>query len=162
MEKKILSNKMDRPILIYIAMDGCHACKNYDKEWPKVMKALQGRATFVKINCYEKGKELPPPVVLAPYANWFPSIVLAGPNSYYRCFTPDDQVNKEEYSDKYLIKGVKFNAVWTGKEFEFTGRDNSAENTINWFNQTVGSIPQIDEQTPPRLFSNMPQGRVLA
>lgn len=144
---------MDLPVLIYIAMEGCGACERYEKEWPKVMAALAGRAKFIKFNCYAGGKNLPPPAVLELYTGWFPSILLAGPNSYYRCFTPDDQTNKEEYSDRYVIKGIKFNAVWTNQKYEFGGRENNAENTINWFNQTVGSIPKIDEQTPPRLFA---------
>lgn len=145
---------MDLPVLIYIAKYRCPACVNFEKEWEQVKQKLQGRARFVKFNCYDQGRDLPPPPVLDLYSSWFPSIVLAGPKSYYRCFTNDDRINTEEYSDKYTIKGIKFNAVKTNSGYEFGGRPNSADSVVNWFNQVVNTIPSIDESTPPRKYSS--------
>lgn len=136
---------MDLPVLIYLSKYRCSACVNFQDEWEQTKQKLAGRARFVEFKCYDQGQDLPPPAVLDLYSSWFPSLVLAGPNSYSRCFTPDDRV-APSYSDKYTMKGVKFNAVKTGDEYVFGGRANTSNNVVNWFNQIVGTIPSIDEQ----------------
>ncbi len=145
---------MDLPVLIYISKYRCPACDHFKKEWEQTKQKLAGRARFVQFACWDQGKDLPPPPVLDQYSGWFPSIVLAGPKSYYRCFNPDDQINTAEYSNSYTIKGIKFNAVKTNDGYEFGGRPNTAEAISNWFNQVVGTIPSIDEATMPSGYSN--------
>ena len=144
---------LNLPVLIYLAEDPCPACSFYNGEWEKVKKQLDGKARFVKFICKpgQPGGNVPPP--LAKYGSWFPSIVLAGPKSYFRMFTPDDKVNEDEYSDQYTIKGKKFNAVETASGYEFGARPNTADNTIMWFDQVAPTVPQYDEPTPPRNFA---------
>ena len=135
---------MSLPVLIYISKYRCPACVHFQKEWEQIKEKLKDRAIFVEFKCYDQGKDLPPPAVLDQYSSWFPSLVLVGPNSYFRCFTPDDRI-ATTYSDKYSIKGVKFNAVKTNEGYEFAGRPNTSETVVNWFNQVAGTIPSIDE-----------------
>jgi hypothetical protein len=156
-----MSNQnLDLPVLIYLAKDPCPACTFYNGEWEKTKQQLQGKARFVKFTCKPgmPGGNVPPP--LAKYGTWFPSLILAGPKSYFRIFTPDDKVNDDEYSDQYAIKGKKFNAVETSTGYEFAGRTNTADNTVMWFNQIASTIPQYDERTPPRKFANLFQSNV--
>lgn len=152
---------LNLPVLIYISRVECPACEGFqdqfgrnvpgfDVEWDKAKYALRGKARFVKIKCAPKeGLNAPPP--LMKYAGWFPSVVMAGPRSYFRCFTPEDQVNTEEYSNTYQILGKKFNSVMTPGGYEHSGRPNTAENLVNWFNINSENIP--DEPTPPRRFT---------
>ena len=144
---------MNLPVLIYIAKDPCPACTAYNPEWEKIKRELDGKARFVKIICNAQTPH--PPPCLAKYAHWFPSIVLVGPKSYFRCFTPDDKINREDWVEGYIIKGKKFNALEDRGVYQYAGRPNTAENTLMWFNQVVGIIPQIDELTPPRKFVSM-------
>ena len=141
---------LNLPVLIYGAKDGCRACQFYEPEWDRVMNELQGRARFVKLTCRN---DLPPPGPLAKYLTWYPSIVLAGPKSYFRCFTPDDNVNEEEFSPSYTIRARKFNANETPAGFRFANNDNTAANTIAWFNQTAPDVPNYDEPMPPRRYA---------
>lgn len=149
---------LDLPVLIYLSKEHCPACTYYNGEWEKVKQQLNGKARFVKFNCNPgvPGKNVPP--VFNRYfqpedKGWFPAVLLAGPNSYFRAFTPDDKVNKDEYSDQYTIRAKKFNAVEIPSGYEFAGRPQTAEYTIMWFNQVVGTVPEYDEKTPPRNFS---------
>ena len=144
------------PVLIYISKQNCPGCLFYNNEWEKVKQQLNGRARFVKFTCYPgpssdpNSKNIPPP--LAKYGTWFPSIILAGPKSYFKCFTPDDQINTDEYSNDYIIKAKKFNAVETNDEYEFAGRPNNADQTVMWFNQIVNSVSEYDDVTPPKKY----------
>lgn len=152
---------LNLPVLIYIAKDTCPACTHYNEEWEKVKKQLYGRARFVKFTCHPgiAGKNVPP--VFDRYfqprdkGHWFPAIILAGPKSYFRAFTPNDQVNNDEYSDQYTIRAKKFNSVEIPSGYEYGGRPNTADNTILWFNQIVDTVSQYDEQIPPRKFSHL-------
>jgi hypothetical protein len=147
---------MNLPVLIYLAKDTCPACVNYNNEWEEVKEELDGRARFVKFICHPgmPGRNIPP--VFNHYFQpdgWFPTVLLAGPKSYFRAFTPDDKINEDEYSDNYTIRAKKFNSIETPSGYEYGGRPNSADNTILWFNQIVNTVPQYDERTPPRKFS---------
>lgn len=133
------------PVLIYIAKDKCPACIHYASEWEDVITKLNGRARMVKIVCYPQGQNLPPPPPLKLYVQAFPTIFLAGPRSYFRCFTPDDQINYDQYADDYIIKGIKM---------ETLGR-RDAESTVEWFNQVVSTIDQLDEPIPPRRYADI-------
>ena len=143
-------NDLRLPVLIYGAKERCGACGSYDHEWEEIKRRLGGRARFVK---FLTTKDRPPPPPLARYMTWYPSLILAGPKSYFRCFTPDDQVNTQEYSPHYTIRAKKFNAVETADGFEYAYGDNTADNTINWFNQVAPTVAQYDEPTPPRTYS---------
>lgn len=128
----------DLPILIYIAKNSCPACVIFNKEWEKIKMMLNGRAIFVKFACQPgtPGGNVPP--VFDKYfepKGWFPTLLLAEPKSYYTAFTPNDQVNTQTYSDQYIIKAKKFNAVKTQNGYEYAGRPNTAENILLWFNQ---------------------------
>lgn len=146
---------MNLPVLIYVAKKGCPACVYYDTQWTEVKERLRGLARFVKFTCDPNvaGMNIPPP--LEYYVTWFPTILIAGPKSYFRIFTPDDKVNEDEYSDNYTIRAKKFNAVQTDKGFEFAGRGNTADATIMWFNQIVNTVSQFDEPLPPRRFAHL-------
>lgn len=133
------------PILIYVAKDKCPACIQYQPEWEKVSNVLNGQARIVKINCYPNNENLPPPPPLSQYIQWFPSILLAGPRSYFRCFTPDDQINHDQYSDDYTIRCLQMD----------TSQGVDAESTLAWFNKASLMVPQIDEPTPPNRYAHL-------
>jgi hypothetical protein len=148
---------MNLPILVYISKESCPACVRYNEEWEKIKTQLNGKARFVKFNCQpgQPGRNIPPVFnkYFQPQGNGvFPTILLAGPNSYFRAFTPDDKVNINEYSDQYTIKAKKFNSVEIPGGYEYAGRPNTADNTVNWFNQIVNTVPEYDEKIPSRLF----------
>lgn len=154
-----MSNQnLNLPVLIYLAKDPCPACSSYNGEWEKVKKQLAGKARFVKFTCKpgHPGGNVPPPFSKyfeGPNGGWFPTILVAGPKSYFRIFTSDDKVNDDEYSDKYTIKAKKFNAVEVAGGYEYGGRPNTVDNTIVWFDQVAPTVSQYDEQTPPRKFA---------
>ena len=140
------------PVLIYGGKEGCKACVAFESEWTELCRRLQGQARLVKFNCdYEK----PPPGPLKKYFGWYPSIALAGPKSYFRCFTPDDQVNEDEFSDDYMIRARKFNATEGPDGFEFAGNGNTARNVEDWFRQVAPTVQLYDEPAPPRRYSHL-------
>src|SRR5665648_764544 len=118
---------MEVPVLIYIAKHGCGACEKYQPEWEQVQHKLAGRARCVKFDCYAPPEHLPPPPPLAEYSSWYPNLVLAGPKSYGRCFTPDDQINSKQWSDDYTIKGTVMNAVRTPSGYQHAGDPYTAQ-----------------------------------
>lgn len=138
------------PILIYLSKDGCPACKYFESQWDKIKQKLNGKVRFVKFTCDHNRQACPG---LQKYVGWYPSIVLAGPKSYFRIFTTDDKVNEIDYVSSYEIKGLKFNAVKTSNGFEYGGRPNTADGVISWYNRISDQIPQIDEATLPRKYS---------
>jgi len=137
------------PILIYLSRTGCPACMAFEPHWEKIKHELNGRVRFVKFVCDSSRKTCPG---LQKYADWFPSIILAGPKSYFRVFTADDKINNVDYSGSYEIKGLKFNAIKTSTGYEYAGRANTSSTVIPWFNRVVDKIPQIDESTLPVLY----------
>lgn len=151
---------LNLPVLIYFGKESCPACIFYNKEWDKVKSMINGKARFVKFTCNPGvyGRNVPP--VFNKYfqpedKGWFPAVILAGPKSYFRAFTPDDKVNNEEYSDEYTVRAKKFNSVEIPSGYEYAGRPNTAENTVMWFNQIVDTVQEYDEKTPPRKFSHL-------
>lgn len=142
---------LDLPVLIYLKEDGCPACQVFDPEWEKIKAGLQGRARFVKFSC---NSNLPAPGPLSKYSGWYPSIILAGPKSYFRCFTPEDQVNEDEFSPQYTIKAKKYNAVETGSGFEYNHQSNDAKSITNWFDKISPSVRQFDESAPPKRYQS--------
>lgn len=125
---------MDLPILIYGSKDGCPACVRFDHEWKEVCRRLENKARLIKFNCTA---QKPAPKPLRRYFTWFPSIMIAEPESYFKCFTVDDQVNEKEWSEDNVINGIKFNAVETPTGYDFAGRPNTAENVISWFEENA-------------------------
>ena len=150
-------SNLNLPVLIYFSKDHCPACTYYNDEWEKVKTQLDGKARFVKFKCDPgaPGKNIPPVFnkYFQPQGGWFPTIMLAGPKSYFRAFTPDDKVNNEEYSNEYTVKAKPFNRIETPLGYDYAGRPNTADNTILWFNQIVNTVPEYDEKTPPHKFS---------
>lgn len=144
-----MSTPIDAPVLLYMSKNGCSACTVFEKQWENIKKELHGKARLIKFTCNE---EYPPPSNLYVYSTWFPSIILAGPKSYFRCFTLDDKVNDVDYKDTYVIKAKKFNAVKTGRGFTYAGRPNTSEGIIDWYNRIADTIPSIDELTPPSKY----------
>lgn len=130
---------MTQPVLIYIAKEGCPACIAFQPEWEKIKQRLRGKAHFVKFVCD------PPRVVipscLAKYATWYPSIILAGPKSYYKKYTHDDRVLP---CDGHTIKAKKYNAVETSYGYEYAGRPNNADNVVMWYGQVVDKVLRED------------------
>lgn len=140
------------PVLIYLSKNGCPACKAFEPHWEKIKQRLNGKTRFVKFMCDEHRHACPG---LQKYAGWYPSIILAGPKSYFRIFTADDKVNEVDYSNSYEIKALKFNAVEEGDEFKYGGRPNTADGVVSWFNRVADRISQIDETTLPRRYNNL-------
>lgn len=141
---------LNLPVLIYGAKEKCPACHHFEPEWEELSRQLQGQVRLVKFTC---NSQKPPPAPLKKYFTWFPSIILAGPKSYFRCFTHDDQVNEDEFSDDYVIKAQKFNAKETPQGYEFAGQPNTAKNVIDWLKKTAPSVWYYDEPTPPRRYA---------
>lgn len=142
----------DKPILIYVAKENCPACDKFtrDGNWERIMSTIgDGRATFVK---FEIGPDRALPDVLTRRDYFFPMIILAAPNSYYRCFTRDDKINSSGWTNGYKIKGFRFNVVedQDGK-YTWAGRETNASGVIDWFNKVAPKIPSIDEPngSPP-------------
>lgn len=140
------------PVLIYGAKEGCGACKFFESEWQQLCRELQGQARLVKFNCT---RDKPAPGPLQKYLTWYPSIVLAGPKSYFRCFTPDDGVNEQDFTEDYIIKAKKFNATEGPAGFQFAGQNNSARNIADWFRQTAPTLSSYDEPTPPSRYAHL-------
>src|SRR5579875_1028003 len=142
------------PILIYISKDGCGACEMFNNEWDKIKMDLKNRAVFVRFKCTNEKK---PPSCLAKYVLWFPCIVLAGPKSYFRCFTHNDKINEVDYDPNYTIKGKQFNAVESNGQIVFAGRNNNRDTVVNWFNQVHTEVMLNDELTYPKKYINFMQ-----
>lgn len=142
---------LNLPVLIYLAKNNCPACIRYEPEWEEVKRRLNGRARFVKFNINAPYSNTP--TSLAKYATWFPSIILAGPKSYFREFTPNDQINTVDHRDGYTIKAKKYNAVETSSGYQYGGRENTADGTVMWFNQISNTVPDYDETDIPKIFS---------
>lgn len=140
----------NQPVIIYLAKDGCPACVKTDPEWKKVVSQLGNKFNMIEFTCYRMGESLPPPPCLEKYTQWFPTILMAGPNSYYRCFTVDDKINTVDYSPDYIIKAIPMNAVETASGYEYTGHPYSADYIVDWINRTLPKIKQLDD---PRLPS---------
>jgi hypothetical protein len=128
-------SEYDLPILIYFAKEGCPACIQYESEWKKVIQQLKEKGRFIKFNC---SSTLPPPPSLSPYVDAFPTIMLAAPRSYFKCFTPNDQINYEECTNGYTIKGIKMNP----------DRGLNSNKTVEWFHENVPSILRMNEPLP--------------
>lgn len=140
----------DLPVLIYIAKGSCPACTVFNTEWEKLGQMLKGKARLVKFACQPgtPGGNIPP--VFNKYfqpKGWYPTILLAGPNSYFKAFTPDDKVNIAQYSDSYTVRARKFNSVEIPNGYEYAGRPNNADNIFMWFNQVAPTIRDYDESS---------------
>lgn len=144
-----MEENLDLPVLIYGAREGCGACKFFEPEWQQLCRQLQGKTRLVKFHCDHRN---PPPEPLKRYFTWFPSVILAGPKSYFRCFTPDDQINEDEFSNNYTIKARKFNATEGPNGFQFAGNNNTAQNVIDWFQKVAPTVQSYDESSPPRRY----------
>lgn len=143
---------MNLPVLIYISKEGCPACSHFDAEWGKIKNNLSGKARFVK---FVTTANLGPPPALLKYSGWFPSVVLAGPKSYFRVFTDDDKINDIDYDGNYVIKAKKFNAAEENGTFVFGGRPNTANSVETWFSQVSPTVREYDEKTPPKRYPQM-------
>jgi len=146
-----MSGSLNLPVLIYISKQGCPACTFFNKQWDLLKTQLSGKARLVKFVC---DASHPPPPALRKYSGWFPSVILAGPKSYFRIFTPDDQINTMDYSDEYEIRAQKFNAVETSNGFEFAGRPNTSEAVMTWFINIAPTVSEYHESAPPSQFMN--------
>lgn len=142
---------LDLPVLIYLKKDGCPACEVFDAEWEKIKDGLQGRARFVK---FTMNSNLPAAGPLKEYSTWAPSIILAGPKSYFRCFTPEDGVNEDEFSPNYTIKAKKYAATMTPQGYKYTNERNDSKSIISWFDKISPSVRQFDEASPPRRYQS--------
>src|SRR3990170_7436118 len=100
-----MTDNLNLPVVIYISKVGCPACVGFEKEWSEIKRQLSGKARTVKFVC---DSNLYPPPCIGKYAGWFPSLICAGPKSYYRIYTPTDQVNQRDYSPDYELKAKKF------------------------------------------------------
>lgn len=139
------------PVLIYVSKEGCGGCKNFTPQWEIVKEKLKGRARFVKFVC--NNEKMPFPNILK-YCITVPTVMMAGPKSYFKIFTDDDKVNEIDYDSKYVIKGLKYNAVEVNGKFEDLGRQYTAEGVLIWFQQNVDKITKMDEiEIPKRYFS---------
>ena len=145
-----MSLPLDLPVLIYISKPGCPACLAFESQWKAIINQLGRRARLVKFQCSSLA-EIPPPVRI--YTNVYPTIILAGPKSYFRVFTPEDQPNEVDYKEDYVIKAEKFNAVKTARGYEPAGRPHTASNVMDWFNLMAPTVPSYDEPTPPSRYA---------
>lgn len=144
----MLQVDFNQPVLMYISREGCGGCKLFNPQWEIVKQKLSGRARFVKFVCSNEKQPFPN---IRKYCPTVPSLVLAGPKSYFRVFTVDDKVNEAEYNPNYVIKGIKFNAVEKGTTYENLGRPYTAEGVLLWFDQQVNKIPHLDETIIPKI-----------
>jgi hypothetical protein len=144
-----MSVPLDLPVLIYISKPGCPACMAFETQWKAVISQLNKRARLVKFQCSSL-TEIPPPLRI--YTNVYPTVILAGPKSYFRVFTPDDQPNEVDYNESYVIKAEKFNAVKTESGYQQGGRPYTASTVIDWFNLVAPTVPNYDEPTPPSRY----------
>lgn len=138
-----------KPVLIYVSKEQCPACELFNRQriWENLKLAIgDNRATFVKfhINPYQKEEF---PEVLTEKEYFYPMVILAAPNSYYRAFTPNDK-NNPSCPPGYKIKGFRY-ASFEGKDgkYVWSGRMPNTESLLDWFNKMAPQIPGIDESS---------------
>ena len=148
-----MSKDLRKPVLIYISKAGCPACQDFEPEWKKLIQNPQVKQNFtlVKFIC---DKQTPPPPNLAEYVGWFPQVLLAGPKSYYRIFTHDDQINQVDYADDYVIKAKQCNSVETSQGTKFAGRAYTENLVLAWLSTVANQVPEFDEMTPPSRYAS--------
>lgn len=142
---------LDAPVLIYISKPGCPACIAFKSQWQTLINQLGKSVRMVQFEC-AKQQDIPPQ--LRVYTNVFPTIILAGPKSYYKIFNPDDSINqnifnangtmKPEYQS-YTIKAEKFNAVKTSRGYEMGRTPHTAPNVADWLNLTIPKVSSYDD-----------------
>jgi len=136
-----------RPVLIYVSKEQCPACVQFERSrvWERIKLAIGDKnAIFVKFHVNPFKNEVIPDVLTKP-DYLYPMIILAAPQSYYRCFTPDDKINPT-CPPGYKIKGFRYGVVEepSGK-YIWSGRAPTVESVVDWFNKVSPQIPSIDD-----------------
>jgi len=120
------------PVLIYVGKQNCPGCLKYNPEWEDIVQRLHGKARLVKFTCTN---QLPPPPPIDPYVEFFPTVLLAAPRSYFKCFTQNDQINYDQCMSGYVIKGIKMDP-----KNGYTAKD-----TVQWFNQNAPYLRNLNQ-----------------
>lgn len=137
------------PVLIYISKQGCPACIKFAAEWENIKQRVSD-VIIVKFVC--SNTKLPHPSI-AKYAAYVPTILMAGPKSYYKVFTIDDKENDVDYNPKsgYIIKAIKYD-LFDENNKPIPGRGNTAENIIRWIHENYDTVRKIDEPHLPKKY----------
>lgn len=136
------------PILIYISKEKCPACNKFKSEWDIIRNALKDKVHCINFHIDPERNQMIPKVLTKPYI-YYPTVILAGPKSYYRCYTPDDKINVYGWNENYTIKGIRFGVVEQNGIYEWSGRYPTAKTILDWFEKVSPQIPLIDESEFP-------------
>jgi len=124
-----------KPVLIYISKENCPACLAFSREWTQIKRMIgDNRATFVTFHV-TPSKAIPPVLTRPDY--WFPTLILADPESYYHCFTPNDQPRPDNWTDDYKIKGHRYASVEQDGKLIWSGKMANANSIVDWFNRMI-------------------------
>jgi len=137
-------NNLRLPVLVYISKKGCSACNGFTDEWKSIVYRLGGIARCVRFVC-ENDSKVPP--CIRGYTYWYPTVILIGPKTYFKCFTVDDMVNKMDYKDNYIMRGIVYNVVMDKDKAEFGGFPYTSDAIISWFYRAVDIL--VDESSSP-------------
>lgn len=142
------------PVLIFFSKPGCPACLLFKPHWEELRSRLHGRANMVRFEC-ETPDKIPP--AFRHFIQYYPTILLAGPYSYYRIYTKDGKINQVDDNANYKIKAKKWGIIESTGEYE--GVAPTAGNVMNFFEAWQNRIKSFDEPTPPKNFSRNPYSR---
>ena len=127
-------------VLIFLSMEGCHYCTQFEKQWRILVDSLKGCEFYVfKKNPGVGGVVYDIPKCLRKYAGWFPSIILVTRDEFYKHFSSNDNLPQSEQND--MIKGYKYDANFDGDRQEFVrvGHDYEASQIAGWYKKMTGT-----------------------
>lgn len=146
---------MNSPILIYVSKQSCGACNAFNDEWKKIKEELAGKVRFVRFKTTDTKDERLPPCINE-QVRWFPTVLLVPPRVYFRAYTIDDDINEVDYRDDYKFKVYHYDSVnLENGNFTRAGSSYDHESVIGWFEQVVGQLYKINEDTPPSKYPDL-------
>ena len=125
------------PICIYLSKKNCPSCGLFENEWNILKKSYLSK--YIKFVKFESQDNYNIPPYLNVYATWFPSIVLCDPDTYYLYYTKDNEY-ADTWSEKGLIKGIKFNAILDENKYTYIGLPNQAYVIELWLKKSYQYI----------------------
>jgi len=122
----------DLPVLVFFSMEGCAACKVFEKEWSKIVSTLSGKCRFHKFVLKNRLQIIPEP--LRKYVTWFPSIFLVGGKSYSKLYTKRNMI-VPGFDPQLQLVATKYDAVTdeNGVIVSRSGKVYRSDMILRWF-----------------------------
>jgi hypothetical protein len=134
---------MDLPVLILMTRTTCPACVDLKSsgKWAYLKNNLRNRARFVVFE--NTGNDKFPEVL--PKTHWLPTIMLANPKSYYKCFTNNDKINEKGYSADYTIKGEVYGSYIENGEYKIASTPITVPDIMAWYGRVERKVLEMSE-----------------